>query len=114
MAVGDSCWDPLNANVPDHAPDAVAEVELPHAQVIVVEPSLVILGGFAEIVAVGFCAAAGFTVTVIVPDLVGSCTDVEVMATGVVALTDEAEEKTPAAEIVPALEGLTLHVTAEL
>ena len=57
--------------------------------------------------------AIGFTVTVAVPDFVGSCTEVAVTVTVVDALT-VAEVKTPEDAIVPAAEGLALQVTAEL
>ena len=79
VAAGVSVMEPLVASVPDHAPDAVQDVVFVELHASVVALPAVMLEGDAVRVAVGGCAAGGFTVTVVVPDFVGSWVEVAVM-----------------------------------
>jgi hypothetical protein len=100
--------------MPVNPPAPVTEVAFAIAMVSVDEPPAVMLAGFAVIVAVGGCAAAGLIVNVAVPDFVVSCVEVAVIVAVVIAVIVEDEAKAPEDEMLPAPEGLTLHVTAEL
>ena len=114
MAAGVSLIEPLTACVPDHAPDAVHDVALVELHVIVVEPPTVMVEGVAAIVTVG--NSTGFTVTVADPVILvyPGTVDAAVIVAVVIALIVDEQVNTPAAVIVPALAGLTDHVTAWL
>jgi hypothetical protein len=103
VADGVSVVEPLVASVPDHAPEAAQDVVFVELHASVVELPAVMVEGDAVRVAVGGCAAGGFTVTVAVPDFVGSCVEVAVMVALPELGTVAGAVYSPELEIVPVL-----------
>lgn len=114
VAEGVSVTDPLVASVPDHAPDAVQDVVFVELHASVVVLPAVMVEGDAVSVAVGGCAAGGFTVTVADPATLvyPGTVDAAVIVAVVIAIMVEEAVNFPVASIVPALAGLADHVTA--